>query len=149
MGKKDSKKWHAQLMHQHKKHYGGLFDNEEDAAMSVNLLCDDYEVERKNPKINLKLFEAYQVQNSISQYIGVSWIRERKKWRARLPHKGKKYSAGLFDNEKHAAMKVNLLCDKFGIQRKNPTSKYIGVCWVTREKKWQAQLTIKRYTLEE
>merc|ERR1712034_69335 len=155
MGKKDSKKWHAQLMHQHKKHYGGLFDNEEDAAMSVNLLCDDYEVERKNPKINLKLFEAYQVQNSISQYIGVSWIRERKKWRARLPHKGKKYSAGLFDNEKHAAMKVNLLCDKFGIQRKNPmidiefdvipqvnnsTSQYTYVHWDKTKKKWRARL---------
>ena len=35
-------------------------------------------------------------------------------------HKGKKYYAGLFDNEKHAAMKVNLLCDKLGIKRKNP-----------------------------
>merc|ERR1711925_11781 len=34
--------------------------------------------------------------------------------------KGKKYCGGHFDYEKHAAMKVNLLCDKLGKQRKNP-----------------------------
>ena len=33
---------------------------------------------------------------------------------------GKVYSGGLFDDEEHAAMKVNLLCDEFGIKRKNP-----------------------------
>ena len=35
-------------------------------------------------------------------------------------HNGKSYSGGKFDNEVHAAMKVNLLCDKYGIKRKNP-----------------------------
>ena len=37
-----------------------------------------------------------------------------------MTHKKKKYYGGLFDNEEHAAMKVNLLCDKYGIERKNP-----------------------------
>ena len=36
-----------------------------------------------------------------------------------MTHNGKRYCAGVFDDEKHAAMKLNLLCDKFGIQRKN------------------------------
>ena len=34
--------------------------------------------------------------------------------------KGKDYFGGYFDIEEHAAMKVNLLCDKIEIQRKNP-----------------------------
>ena len=61
-----------------------------------------------------------EAQNLSSQYIGVFWNKDNKKWRAQLMHKGKKCSTGLFDNEKHAAMKVNLLCDEFGIKRKNP-----------------------------
>ena len=35
-------------------------------------------------------------------------------------HNGKACCGGLFDTEEHAAMKVNLLCDEFGIRRKNP-----------------------------
>jgi len=114
------KRWRSLLTVNKHVYSGGYFKNEEDAAMSANLVCDKYEVERKNPTINITTFEAYQAQNLTSQYIGVSWDKNNKKWRARLIHKGKKYSAGLFDNEKHAAMKLNLLCDKFGIQRKNP-----------------------------
>ena len=33
----------------------------------------------------------------------------------------KKVHGGLFETEEHAAMKVNLLCDKYGIKRKNQT----------------------------
>ena len=40
-------------MHNKKTHYGRTFDNEEQAAMSVNLLCDKLEMERKNPTINI------------------------------------------------------------------------------------------------
>ena len=36
-------------------------------------------------------------------------------------HKGKNYYGGYYDNEEHAAMKINLLCDKYEIERKNPT----------------------------
>ena len=35
-------------------------------------------------------------------------------------HKRKRYYGGLFDYEEHAAMQVNLLCDKMGIKRKHP-----------------------------
>ena len=44
----------------------------------------------------------------------------RKKWKTQVAHNKKKCYGGLFDNEGHAAMKVNLLCDKFGIKRRNP-----------------------------
>merc|ERR1712034_83731 len=48
------KKWNAHLKHKGKEYYGGYSDNEEHAAMKVNLLCDKYELERKNPTINTK-----------------------------------------------------------------------------------------------
>ena len=37
-----------------------------------------------------------------------------------MTHNQKQYHGGLFENEKHAAMKVNSLCDKCEIERKNP-----------------------------
>ena len=52
----------------------------------------------------------------------VCWNRENKKWQTQLYHNRKKtYFGGYYDNEEHAAMKVNLLCDKYGIKRQNPT----------------------------
>ena len=42
------------MKHNQKVHYGGLFDNEEHAAMKINLLCDKMGIDRKNPMIDLK-----------------------------------------------------------------------------------------------
>ena len=60
------KKWQVQLVHNKKKCYGGYFDNEEHAAMKVNLLCDKYESERKNPMINIDLDVIQKVIHSLS-----------------------------------------------------------------------------------
>jgi len=88
--------------------------------MSINLLCDKLKVGRKNPTIDIKLFEAYQVHNSASQYIGVSWNEDKKRWQAQLTHNKKRHCVGLFDKEEDAAMSINLLCDKLEVERKNP-----------------------------
>jgi hypothetical protein len=58
-------------------------------------------------------------KNQTSNYTGVHWNRNTKKWQAQLAHNKKRYG-GYFDHEEHAAMKVNLLCDKYKIKRKNP-----------------------------
>jgi len=160
--RKDDKKWKAQLQHKGKKYYGGLFDIEEHAAMKINLLCDKCQIKRKNPTINMEPDEIIQQpQNRTSKYPGVSWKAENKKWLARLGYKGNVYYGGLFDFEEHAAMKINLLCDEYEIERKNPkiniepeaiiqhvqnqnqTSKYNGVTWRKDSKKWKAQLPHK------
>merc|ERR1712034_306198 len=55
------------------------------------------------------------------QQFGVFWKQENKKWHAELAHNKKKFDGGHFDSKITAAMSVNLLCDKFGIKRKNAT----------------------------
>jgi phage terminase small subunit len=152
---KDKNKWYALLQYNQKRYHGGYFDNEKDAAMKVNLLCDKYEMTRKNPMIDINADLIQQVlKNQTSIYTGVCWHKDAKKWQARLMHNKKVFYIGLFDNEEQAAMQMNLFCDKNGIERKNPmieiepdaihqvckTSKYTGVCWNKDHKKWQAQL---------
>jgi len=155
---KDAKKWQAILSNKGKQYYGGVFDNEEHAAMKINLLCDKCGIERKNTTINIELDKIIQhAQNKTSKYTGVRWRKDNKKWEARLTNKEKWYYGGLFDIEEHAAMKVNLLCDKCEIKRKNPgikieldviiqhvqnpTSKYNGVSRHKATKKWEAKFT--------
>jgi len=148
------KKWQINVMHNKKQYFGGYFDEEEHAAMKVNLLCDKYEKERKNPMVTIKPDAIEKVPNKTSIYDGVSWNKDKNKWRAQVTHNKKRYFGGYFDHEKHAAMKVNLLCDKYEMDRKNPminirlhtiqqipnkTSVYTGVCWNKNDKKWRAQ----------
>jgi len=133
-------KWNANLIHNKKKYYGGFYKNKEHAAMNVNLLCDKCHIKRKNLMIDIEL----PVQNHTSIYSGVSWHKNKKQWQARLRNEGIEYYGGFFDIEEHAAMSVNLLCDKCHIERKNltidiklfeayqvhnSTSQYIGVSW--------------------
>jgi len=116
---KDAKKWQARLMHNKKLYYIGLFDHEEQAGMQVNLFCDKNGIERKNPMIIIEPDAIHQVSQT-SKYTGVSWHKDNKKWQAQLKHNKKSYYGRYFDNEEHAAMTVNLLCDKYEIARKNP-----------------------------
>jgi len=63
----------------------------------------------------------FNKKNQTSNFTGVSWNNDSKKWQTHLMCNKKNYHGGIFDNEEHAAMKVNLLCDMNGIERKNPT----------------------------
>ena len=62
----------------------------------------------------------YEVQNS-SQYKGViETTNGSKKWRTVVCWQKKKYNGGYYLNELDGAKRVNQLCDKLGIDRKNP-----------------------------
>merc|ERR1712034_43231 len=111
----------ANLKHNGKQWCGGCFDNEEHAAMKINLLCDEYGIKRKNSTIDIKPDVIQKIQNQTSNYYGVSWRTDCKKWQTILGHNGNRYYGGLFDDEEHGAMKINLLCDECGIKRANST----------------------------
>ena len=42
------KKWIAGFQYKKKKYYGGLYDNEVDAAKKVNSICDELGIQKKN-----------------------------------------------------------------------------------------------------
>jgi len=77
---KDGSKWMVQLAHNKKQYYGGLFENEDHAAMKVNLLCEKLGIEHKNPQINIELDKIQQVQNQSlrHQYTGVCGTTKKK-----------------------------------------------------------------------
>jgi len=155
---KDNNQWQVQLVHNKKLYYNGVFENEECAAMIVNLLCEKYEKERTLAMVNLEVGTIREdIKISVpSEYTGVSWNICRRKWVAQLVLNKTTYNEGLFEDEQHAAMAVNLLCDKYGIQRKNQTiepnaireplfrrlniGRMCGVSWKKEIKKWHAQL---------
>merc|ERR1712034_139519 len=92
-----------------------------EAAKRVNQLCKEKEIPLHNPRISSIPAQPYQGQNKTSIYIGVCWSKIKRKWQTLLAHNKKQYCGGHFDHEEDAAMKVNLLCDKYKIERKNPT----------------------------
>ena len=64
---------------------------------------------------------AFEKKEKTSQYKGVYWHRERKKWCARLSLKnGKVKFGGNFKDELDAAKKVNQLCEELGVPPHNP-----------------------------
>ena len=54
------------MKHNKTKYYGGLFENEEHAAMKVNSLCDRLGIEHKNPTIDIEADKIQRVMNLLS-----------------------------------------------------------------------------------
>jgi len=68
----------------------------------------------------------YQINNitpkkNISQYKGVTWSKQRKKWRVQLCLKGQNQKfGGYFKDALDAAKRVNQICEELGIPPYNP-----------------------------
>jgi hypothetical protein len=102
-----------------------------------------------------------------SKFVGVSWDKVKKKWKANIRIDGKQKTLGYFDNEKEAACKydeqaallnkpVNFPQHEGQEQAVKPApgrvlskvqdvtrrSKFVGVSWDKVKKKWEAQITI-------
>jgi hypothetical protein len=60
------------------------------------------------------------LKHKVSQYNGVCWHKENKKWSVQI-HKqgGKRRYGGMFDDELDAAKRANQLCEEMGIPHKN------------------------------
>lgn len=111
---KNSKKWHVRIGVYGKRYHLGLFNNEKEAGniykIAFNKLKNGNFKVISNQKQDIIVYfrcMGIKVSNSSSKYIGVSWDKNSKKWHARIRVDNKKYSLGLFDSEKEAAIKYN------------------------------------------
>jgi len=154
--KKETKKWMVMLTSNGKfQKYGGCFDDELDAAKSVNQLCKQLGIPEKNPRINGIPNQQWKAKGKTSQYKGIFLHKQTGKWNVGFRLNENKIYGGSFIDELDAAMKVNQLCEELGIPERNPgigtmplrpcqakekTSKYKGVSWSNKQKKWYVRL---------
>ena len=75
-----------------------------------------------------------------SPYLGVSWAKKTRKWKAEIQHKGKKQHLDYFDNEEDAAAAVKAAREAAPLRK--TSSAHRGVTWNKAEGKWQATITI-------
>jgi len=150
-----AKNWSASVFWKYVKYRGGGYRTELDAAKKVNQICDELGIERKNSGIGA--MPNSKITYSTSQFKGVSWSTNAKKWSAVVYWKTKKYHGGYYENEIDAAKKVNQLCDELGKKRINrgidemsneetkheEISQYKGVSWMQYRKEWKAYLQFK------
>merc|ERR1712034_266933 len=115
------RKWYVQIYVGGKKKYGGMFKDELDAAKKVNQLCEEEGIPPQNPAISALPNQQYQEKGKTSQYKGVTWHKQRKKWYVLIYPKGqKRICGGMFKHELDAAKRVNQLCEELSIPLKNP-----------------------------
>ena len=83
-----------------------------------------------------------------SQHTGVSWNKEKRKWRAAIWVNGKQRILGQFAAEGDAvaarreAMVAKSGAEKAAGGRGAPSSHHIGVSWHTSSRKWRAKITV-------
>ena len=91
-----------------------------------------------------------------SKYYGVGWNKANKKWRAYVRHNGKQVNIGTFDTEIAAAKAVDVWLRENGRAAEanfdesgsfvprvsTKSSKYRGVCWDKKSKKWKASIKV-------
>jgi len=118
-----TKKWCVRLsMNGGKSKYGGIFNDELNAAKKVNQLCQKLGIPPQNSAISAIPSEEYQKKENKSKFKGVYWHRENRKWYVLLYLKRQKQKyGGIFTDELSAAQRVNQLCKELGIPPQNPT----------------------------
>jgi Flp pilus assembly pilin Flp len=152
-------KWKGQLKLQGLNKHLGRFDNEEGAARAFDkaaiehglldqLNFDDYDLPSASPA----------PQRVSSRFRGVSWATRQKNWRGKIGVQGEQICLGNFDDEEAAARAYDaaaiehglldqLNFDDYDLPSDAPalqrvSSRFRGVSWATRQKKWKAQIGV-------
>eukprot|EP01046_Picozoa_sp_COSAG06_P060180 COSAG06_NODE_12713_length_1339_cov_6.925806_1_plen_403_part_00 len=134
---KSNRKWKAQIRHDGKNHNLGSFDDEHEAARAVDTAArrlrgedahggraagvkcrrlnfpTEGEVKRAHERGALLTAEdraaaaAASERQGPSKFVGVSWDKKNRKWKAQITHDGKTQFLGHFDDEREAALAVD------------------------------------------
>lgn len=71
-------------------------------------------------KESCKTYVGLKHKNPLSKYHNVSYDKSRSKWVAKVTHNGKNHFQKRFYNEIEAALHVNWIIDKLGLQEERP-----------------------------
>merc|ERR1711934_62676 len=96
--------------------------------------------------------------NRPSKYVGVTWDKRDKKWQAQIRIDDEKEAARIYDEHaallgkpvnfplhegmKQAVKPAPCRNNMFTVQDVNRPSKYVGLAWHRRNKKWMAKIMI-------
>jgi hypothetical protein len=86
--------------------------------------------------------------NKTSKFTGVSWVKNKRHWTSTITYKSKTVFIGSFETEEEAseyyqnAVKAIENNEQIILKRKNHSSKYKGVCFEKRNKKWISYVKI-------
>jgi hypothetical protein len=156
---KDRQKWESHVSHQGKKYGIGYYDNEEEAAKAHDLfILKNFPDSHYTLNFTPGCYDASKVRlgrlkPKLSRYIGVSYDNKLNKWIVGLyDYKNRKpimYKS--FDNENKAAIWRNQYIIENREMLKNhklneiipEPSKYIGIVYNVKIKKWVAKIDIK------
>jgi hypothetical protein len=143
----------------------GSFSNELAAANAYNyyarLYYKEYACLNDVELMEKEEWESYRVKDS-SMYKGVSWSKKLKCWETFTMDGRKKKNHGYFDNEEAAGNYINYMrneavntckiemtyeeCLKYK-RVCNYTSKYKGVSWAKKNKKWSSAIGVNNGTM--
>jgi hypothetical protein len=122
---------------------------------------DDEEAPAKRSKI--RAISPYMGKRS-SEYVGVTWHKDRQNWEARITVDNNELSLGRFENEKDAAKKYDeyaaiygkpvnfpqqegqqqaMKNANYGYTRGPKPSNFVGVSWDQKAEKWQVKISIQ------
>ncbi len=126
---KQQNKWQARIVINGKHHSIGFYDNEEEAAVDYARALFKYGERQQQrqrdstvdltdvpPQPPIPKRGGY-IKDGASEYTGVSFSKQTKKWQAQIMIDGKQHSIGYYDNEEEAAVDYARALFKYGERR--------------------------------
>ena len=160
---KAKQKWLAQYMKGGKTTTLGYFDNEEDAARKYDEVAVTLGRRRNFLADGTEASAATESCGGWSRFKGVSWHKASNKWHAQIQKEGKRKYLGYYNDEEEAARKYDdaagalgwplnfpkVLGDPSAVKGSSGSlshdeggglSRFKGVSWSKRDKKWKAAI---------